>query len=172
MPPLRERGDDILLLAERFLARVSKQYGVPTRLLSADAKAALLAHPWPGNVRELLHVIERVVLLWDEPIITADRLELSHAVPSHGAPPLATSAQEIPARLRRFGRIIDRGRLVEVLGEADWNLSLAAARLGVPRNTLRYWMVKLEVHPPGEAAPGTNRFLARNILRDAGPPAL
>jgi transcriptional regulator with GAF, ATPase, and Fis domain len=173
MPPLRERGEDILLLAERFLARVSTQYGVATRLLSADAKTALLSYSWPGNVRELLHVIERVVLLWDEPIVTADRLDLSHFVQPRGALPLATPAQEISPRLRRFGRIIDRGRLVEVLGEAGWNLSLAAARLAVPRNTLRYWMVKLEVHPPGEAATGeTGRFLARNILRDAGPPSL
>ena len=56
MPPLRERGDDIILLAERFLARISAQYGVPTRLLSADAKAALLSHSWPGNVLSLIHI--------------------------------------------------------------------------------------------------------------------
>lgn len=173
MPPLRERGDDILLLAEQFLARVSTQYGVPTRLLSANAKAALLSHSWPGNVRELLNLIERVVLLWDEPIITAERLDLSPSLQPNGASPLATPAPEIPARFRRFGRIVDRGRLVEVLGEAEWNLSLAAARLAVPRNTLRYWMVKLEVHPPGEAAPGaTSPFLFRSLLRDAGPASL
>jgi transcriptional regulator with GAF, ATPase, and Fis domain len=195
MPPLRERGNDILLLAERFLARVSTQYSVPTRLLSADAKAALLSHSWPGNVRELLNLIERVVLLWDEPIITADRLDLSPSLQPNGAPPLETLASEMPARLRRFGRIVDRGRLVEVLGEADWNLSLAAARLAVPRNTLRYWMVKLEVRPPGEAAPGatsppveqpavrlptgvtrsnsaSSQFLCRSLVRDAGPPLL
>jgi two-component system, NtrC family, response regulator AtoC len=168
MPPLRERGDDILLLAERFLARVSTEYGVPTRLLSADAKAALLSHSWPGNVRELLNVIERVVLLWDERIITADRLELSPALQPNGGPPLATPAQEIPARLRRFGRIVDRGRLVEVLGEADWNLSLAAARLAVPRNTLRYWMVKLEVYSPGVAG----FLLPEKRSSDAGPRGL
>jgi two-component system response regulator AtoC len=153
MPPLRERGADIVLLAERFLTRVSSEYGLPTKMLSADAKAALLSHPWPGNVRELLNVIERVVLLSDERIITADRLELTSCLPPNGSPPLASP--EMPARMRRFGRIVDRGRLVEVLGETDWNLSLAAARLAVPRNTLRYWMVKLEVHPSGGAAPVT-----------------
>jgi transcriptional regulator with GAF, ATPase, and Fis domain len=153
MPPLRERGADIVLLAERFLARVSTEYGLPTKMLTADAKAAILSHPWPGNVRELLNVIERVVLLSDEPIITADRLELSPCLQPNGSPPPASP--EMPPRIRRFGRIVDRGRLVEVLAEADWNLSLAAARLAVPRNTLRYWMVKLEVHPPGGAAPVT-----------------
>jgi two-component system response regulator AtoC len=153
MPPLRERGADIVLLAERFLARVSTEYGLPTKMLTADAKAAILSHPWPGNVRELLNVIERVVLLSDERIITADRLELSPCLQPNGSPPPASP--EMPPRIRRFGRIVDRGRLVEVLAEADWNLSLAAARLAVPRNTLRYWMVKLEVHPSGGAAPVT-----------------
>jgi two-component system response regulator AtoC len=150
MPPLRERGTDMLLLAERFLARVSTEYGLPTKMLTADAKAAILSHPWPGNVRELLNVIERVVLLSDERIITADRLGLSPCLQPNGGPPLASP--EMPARMRRFGRIVDRGRLVEVLAEADWNLSLAAARLAVPRNTLRYWMAKLDVHPSGAAA--------------------
>ena len=191
MPPLRERGADILLLAERFLARYSTQYDLPTKMLAADAKAAILTHPWPGNVRELINVMERVVLLSDERIVTADRLELSSCFQPNGSSPLAAPAQEIPARLRRFGRIVDRGRLVEVLREADGNLSLAAARLAVPRNTLRYWMVKLAVHPPGRAAapvaarrPGQwsaaklppltsgtrNRtLLPEKLSRDAGP---
>jgi transcriptional regulator with GAF, ATPase, and Fis domain len=163
MPPLRERGDDIILLAERFLARISAHYGVPTRLLSADAKAALLSHSWPGNVRELLNLIERVVLLWDDRIITADRLDLSPSVETNGGAQPATPAHEIPTRLRRFGRIVDRDRLVEVLREVDWNLSLAAAQLAVPRNTLRYWMVKLQVHPPGETAPVAARLPAIRI---------
>ena len=153
MPPLRERGADILLLAERFLGRFSTQYGLPKKMLAADAKAAIMSHPWPGNVRELINLIERVVLLSDDRIVTADLLELSSCLQPNGSPPLATPTQEIPARLRRFGRIVDRGRLVQMLLEADWNLSLTAARLGVPRNTLRYWMVKLDVHPPGGPTP-------------------
>jgi two-component system, NtrC family, response regulator AtoC len=167
MPPLRERGADILLLAERFLARVCTEYGLPTKMLTADAKAAMLSHSWPGNVRELINVIERVVLMSDERIITADRLELSPCLQPNGSPPLAS--QETPARLRRSGRIVDRGRLVEVLGEADWNLSLAAARLAVPRNTLRYWMVKLEVHAPGGAAPVAASRPGELLSSDAGP---
>ena len=86
MPPLRERGADILLLAERFLARFSTEYGLPTKMLTADAKAAMLSHSWPGNVRELINVIERVVLMSDERIITADRLELSSVRPTERKP--------------------------------------------------------------------------------------
>jgi len=149
MPPLRERGADILLLAERFLVRLSAQYGLPPKKLAADAKAAILAHPWPGNVRELINVIERVVLLSDEPIVTADRLDLSPRLQPNGNLPLATPEIPIPAPLRRFGKIPDRARILEVLVEVNWNLSLAAARLNVPRNTLRYWRVKYEIHPPG-----------------------
>jgi two-component system, NtrC family, response regulator AtoC len=201
MPPLRERGADILLLAERFLGRFSTQYGLPRKVLAADAKAAIMSHPWPGNVRELINVMERVVLLFDERIVTLDRLELSACLQPIGSLPLAIPEIPIPAHLRRFGRIVDRGRLVEVLEEADWNLSLAAARLAVPRNTLRYWMVKLEVPPGGGAPPiaasrpgklspaglhtrtGATRaaqdssisnrvILPEKLSRDAGPPWL
>jgi transcriptional regulator with GAF, ATPase, and Fis domain len=65
IPPLRERGDDVLLLAEHFLARVREDYGLPNLVLRADARERLRAHPWPGNVRELLNVIERAAVLAD-----------------------------------------------------------------------------------------------------------
>ena len=97
MPPLRERGADILLLAERFLGRFSTQYGLPRKMLTADAKAAIMSHPWPGNVRELINLIERVVLLSDERIVTADLLELSPCLQPNGSPPLATPGDPRPA---------------------------------------------------------------------------
>ena len=59
MPPLRERGNDVILLAEHFLARHCAEYGLPAKALSPDARAALLAHPWRGNVRELTNTMER-----------------------------------------------------------------------------------------------------------------
>jgi transcriptional regulator with PAS, ATPase and Fis domain len=74
LPPLRERGQDVLLLAERFLARVCADYGLPVKILAADARDRLLAHPWPGNVRELQNVIERVALLTEENVITGEHL--------------------------------------------------------------------------------------------------
>src|SRR5262249_2589213 len=63
VPPLRERREDVALLAARFLARTKGRYNKPALLLSPEAINALLAHPWPGNVRELEHVVERAVLL-------------------------------------------------------------------------------------------------------------
>src|SRR5690606_8111742 len=63
LPPLRERGEDILELAERFLARFVKEYARPARAFSDQARSALLAYHWPGNIRELRNVIERASII-------------------------------------------------------------------------------------------------------------
>src|SRR6266849_8976180 len=76
LPPLRERGNDVLILAERFLARVCADYGIRAKHFARDAEARLLAYSWPGNIRELSNVIERATLLSDDDIVTADVLEL------------------------------------------------------------------------------------------------
>src|SRR5688572_13309555 len=65
LPPLRERGSDIVVLAEAFLERACREYGLPPKTLDTDARARLRAYPWPGNVRELVNVMERVALLTD-----------------------------------------------------------------------------------------------------------
>src|SRR5882724_1417948 len=77
LPPLRERGRDILILAERFLARVSADYGLPPKRFTPDAEERLLGYPWPGNIRELRNVIERVTLLIDGDVVSADMLDLT-----------------------------------------------------------------------------------------------
>jgi two-component system, NtrC family, response regulator AtoC len=77
LPPLSQRGPDILLLAERLLARACAEYGVPPRTLAPSARAALLAHSWPGNVRELANLMERVVLLCEATEVTAETLDLT-----------------------------------------------------------------------------------------------
>ncbi len=86
LPPLRERRRDIVLLAEHFLARACADYGLPAKTLAPDARAALLAYRWPGNVRELANTMERVALLADAPVVTADVLGLSARRPSSSAP--------------------------------------------------------------------------------------
>src|SRR5947209_8566449 len=74
LPPLRERGDDVVALAEHFLARVCADYGVARRRLAPGAVAALRAYAWPGNVRELSNVIERAVLQSSSDELTAEAL--------------------------------------------------------------------------------------------------
>src|SRR5499425_3069072 len=79
LPPLRERGADIVTLAEHYLTRACTDYGVSGKTLGADARAALAAYPWPGNVRELANLMERVALLSSDPVVTAEALELTVA---------------------------------------------------------------------------------------------
>src|SRR5439155_1201419 len=80
LPPLRERGADIVALADHFLAGACADYGVPPKTLTAAAHAALLAYPWPGNVRELANLMERVTLLAPEPEVTPEMLGLSKTI--------------------------------------------------------------------------------------------
>ena len=76
LPPLRERGDDVLTLAHHFLERFRAKYGKPVQRIEAEARDLLLAYPWPGNVRELSHVIERAVLWSRGPALDIEHLAL------------------------------------------------------------------------------------------------
>jgi DNA-binding NtrC family response regulator len=82
LPPLRERGRDILLLAEHFLSRACADYILPPKSLSPEAQAALPPYQWPGNIRELANVMERVALLSDELVVTAEMLGVSAPLPT------------------------------------------------------------------------------------------
>jgi DNA-binding NtrC family response regulator/tetratricopeptide (TPR) repeat protein len=138
LPPLRERGSDTLLLAEHFLIRACTDYGLPSKGLAPDAREALLAYPWPGNIRELANVMERVALLAEASLVTADLLGLP-AARSAGRPraEAGADADDAVARLER-----ERDELLDALHDTDWNISRAAARLGLPRNTVRYRIAK------------------------------
>jgi len=149
LPPLRERGRDILFLAEHFLARACADYGLPPKALAPEARAALAAYRWPGNIRELSNVIERVALLSDQPQVTAEMLGLSPPAQRDARAP-APVEEAIP--LKGVVQSVERERLLEALRQTDWNVSRAAARLGISRNTLRYRMEKHGLRP-GESPP-------------------
>src|SRR5215212_504416 len=85
LPPLRDRGTDILLLARHYLGRACVDYGVRLKTLTADAESALMAYGWPGNVRELANVMERVVLLSDGEQATSVMLGLPRESPVRAA---------------------------------------------------------------------------------------
>jgi two-component system, NtrC family, response regulator AtoC len=93
LPPLRERGADVLTLAEHFLEQVCGDYGVPPKTLTVAARAALREHHWPGNVRELSNVIERAVLMSASSEITPDALFLGGAPGPAAAAVAPTAAQ-------------------------------------------------------------------------------
>src|SRR5215470_8731616 len=94
LPPLRERGDDIVTLGENFLARVCADYGVPIKAFTDDARASLRAHAWPGNVRELSNVVERAVLQSGGDVITGAQLGLAPAPPEPAAKPESVSLDD------------------------------------------------------------------------------
>ncbi|MGH2359321.1 MAG: sigma 54-interacting transcriptional regulator, partial [bacterium] len=142
LPPLRERGEDIRLLAEHFLVQVSVDYGLSPKHLNPDAVAALQAYPWPGNVRELSNVIERAVLLGDGPEVSARLLALPTPATFTPAPRPGGTGPVLREAVDRF----EREHLLTALEEARWNISSAADRLGVPRNTLRYRMARYGLH--------------------------
>ncbi len=158
LPALRERGQDILTLAEHFLARIGTDYGLAPKTLAEDARAALLGYRWPGNVRELANLMERVTLLTDARRVTADTLELGvpRGRPASGPreeDAIAARAQEAASLEQAVGEV-ERARILETLHETRWNISHAADRLGVTRNTLRYRLKKYGLRAlPGPAEP-------------------
>jgi transcriptional regulator with AAA-type ATPase domain/tetratricopeptide (TPR) repeat protein len=150
LPPLRERGADIVLLAERFLSRACADYGLPPKTLARDARAALTAYAWPGNVRELANVVERVALLGDDAVVTAAMLALSITTTLDDRPGLE------PDRAMS-SRDQMRAHLLEVLTETGWNISQTAVRLGVARNTVLARMARFGLNASTAASPVRSR---------------
>ena len=125
VPPLRERGADILPLARHYLAAACTRYRRPLPALARDAERALLGYAWPGNVRELAHAMERAALLADGAILGSDDLRLQ-PVPN-AAPALSNqlTLEEAEALLLR-----------QALAQQQGNLQRAADQLGITRQSL------------------------------------
>jgi len=135
-PPLRERGEDIVLLAKEFARQVANRYGQKSPQFDSGALAALRRYYWPGNVRELRHVIERVVLLSGGGPITAEALMLTAPVAgSSGGDGLAALDEMTLDQVEKL--LIERA-----LKRTDNNVSEAARQLGVTRMVMRYRMKK------------------------------
>ena len=158
LPPLRERGTDIVLLAEHFLGRACQEHGLPPRRIDARARASLLAYRWPGNVRELGNVMERVALLTDGPVVTGEMLGLGAV-----AAPVADTPPESGGALRDRVAGIEREQIANALRQTRGNVTHAAARLGIPVNTLRYRITKLGLTAGAlRARPSTSRSRPRS----------
>jgi two-component system, NtrC family, response regulator HydG len=132
VPPLRERGEDILMLAEYFLDHYCKQYGKELPELTAEARHALQVYAWPGNVRELQHTLEKAVILCDGMRITRDDLNLSISskLPDAATPPTMTLDH------------IEKEALRQALITHGGNIVQASKALGITRQTLYNKMKK------------------------------
>ena len=157
VPPLRDRPDDIPILAGYFLARFGEQSGRPIRGFAPGAMAALVAYGWPGNVRELENVIDRAVALATGPVVEESDL------PEKLAGPTEAAQAGLPGRGHALLGLTDRPHLDEVirqyvlgvLAETGGNKSEAARVLGVPRRTL-YRMIERFNHESESSSVGQN----------------
>jgi formate hydrogenlyase transcriptional activator len=141
VPPLRERREDIPMLAHHFVKKYAGRYRKPVTRVGAEAMKVFTSYDWPGNVRELEHVIERAVMLSRGAALTIGGLEgetltdPAHQV-SHGQKTLAE---------------VERVHIEEVLKQTNWVVAGkhgAAARLSMKRTTLQHRMKKLGIKPP------------------------
>jgi transcriptional regulator with PAS, ATPase and Fis domain len=133
LPPLRERREDIVPLAEHFLAEASRRLKIPTPQLSKDARALLMARPWEGNVRELRNATEFGLAFQDERhVIHAGDIERYFNASSQNTPPDARSGGTLRQQAEQFEERVIR----ETLAENGHNVSRAAAALGISRQQL------------------------------------
>lgn len=136
MPPLRDRKDDIMKLAEHFVRQASTNMGLPARTLSPEAANLLAGYPWPGNIRELSNIIERAVLMADGNMIMPTHLPLDMTSTSRPEP---TSAA--PGSLWDY----ERDMILRALQSNRWNQTKAAKALGISRDNLRYRLKKYKI---------------------------
>ena len=143
-PPLRERDDDVLLLARHFLTQQGERYGRPGLSLDEHAAQLLRAHTWPGNVRELRNAVEQAVLLATGKIIGADQFPFCNSTALQAS--AGHTAGTVPAEDERLD-IGERERdlLEKALLQTGWNVTRAARLLGVSRDTLRYRIEKHQI---------------------------
>jgi len=139
LPPLRERREDIPLLADAFLARACRETGRPALALGATVKRSFQHYPWPGNVRELENALERAVALGEGDVIETRDLpdEIRRAAEAEALGHAVRSGElDLEAAIARF----EAGLIREALADANRNQTRAAERLGITRRLLKLKM--------------------------------
>lgn len=149
LPPLRERNDDVLLLAEHFLKHFSAAMNKHVNGVSLPATRKLLGHHWPGNVRELKNVVERALILEQtSEIQTASLPDFEVEAQLHKVTaPKMTGHESLDELVTAF----ERQLIVEMLERNGFNLGKTAEQLKISRHALRYRMQRLNLTLPGES---------------------
>src|SRR3569623_303338 len=156
MPPLRERSDDRMRLAEHVRDEICRDYGLPPRPFAPDVKQLVEAYHWPGNVRELRNALEQILLLEDDHVIEARHFHLRGRAKKPTSPPVpAADSQRMPRLGSENGNIdlempeeglalqaVEDALIDRTLAMCDGNVSRAARMLGVSRDQLRYRLAK------------------------------
>jgi DNA-binding NtrC family response regulator len=135
LPPLRDRADDIPVLAKYFIDVFNREFRKPVTGVSADVLDALQHYPWPGNVRELRNAVERAVLLVEGELLTLDLFAMLQPTPG------ATQNVQLPSGGTNLEQL-ERDLLVQALERTKWNQTKAAGLLGLNRDQIRYRIEK------------------------------
>jgi two-component system, NtrC family, nitrogen regulation response regulator NtrX len=142
VPPLRDRKEDIPVLARFFLSEFSAEYGKKTRELSDGALEVLMRYPWPGNVRELKNLVERLVIVCPQ-----SRIE-PHHLPPELFRGVAESPQHPYSTLHEARSAYEREFILRKLQEHRWNMTQTASALGLERSHLYRKMKSLGIAAP------------------------
>lgn len=141
LPPLRERGSDVILLADYFLLKYSKEMGKNVKRISTAAIEAFLSHRWPGNVRELENCLERAVLL-----TRTDTVDCLHLPPSVHIREKDADRKDA-SKLSSVVEAQERALIIEALEEANGNQTKAARILGATKRIIQYKISKMGIDP-------------------------
>jgi DNA-binding NtrC family response regulator len=145
VPPLRERREDIGPLAQYFVRKIARECGRDVRGVSAGALEVLTRYDWPGNVRELENVLHRGVVLTRSQVIHLQDVPLDVAMPETGSRVGEDTGPPLRDALEQF----ERQYILRVLEGVGWNVSHAARRLGVHRNTVLTKLSAWRIQRPG-----------------------
>ena len=160
VPPLRERGEDVMLLAEHYLRDLGKRYGRTISGIDPAVREIFLSYAWPGNVRELAHLLERIFILSDEPRIAVEHLPPRMTDPSFwptlrrdgvvrtrekpvALPDPLPGTPETEVNLDRATDDFQRRLILGTLRRCEGHIARTAAALGLSRHALRHKMIKL-----------------------------
>jgi two-component system response regulator AtoC len=144
VPPLRDRHDEIPLLAELFLKKYSRQYHRPNAQLSPKSLAMFQKHHWPGNVRELENFVKRIVILRDEEFVAQEIRPPVEEATTEWTEPTTCGLKEVA---RRAARKAERQAIQETLRQTQWNRTQAAKLLGISYKALLYKMQECGLSP-------------------------
>jgi len=150
IPPLREKKDDIPLLAYHFLKKYANEMKKSIKSISVDAMNMLIAYSWPGNVRQLENVIERAIVMAEEDTITTEHLpfvvgaEVAH--PDTFIPKTSKELKEIKRKMRESAvGSIEKSFILDALARNDWNVTRSAKEVGMQRSNFQALMKKYNI---------------------------
>jgi two-component system NtrC family response regulator len=134
LPPLRERKEDVVLLAKVFMHKFSLQYQKEIKGFSGEALASMESYAWPGNVREMENRVKRAVIMSEGSVLTVGDLELPH-----------TYHEDRSLSLKEIREQAEREHIKNVLMKCNWNVSKAALELDISRPTLHDLIKKYQI---------------------------